>query len=597
MKKKTKGKVLSIILVSSVLTMTACNFQKKDITLDNNGTCIDKEIGESKKGDEVEKLTKEKSILLSANAKEDFNEKESSSFTLDKISELAINDENLEPICWKNSDNIIAVKVIENLKNCYEVYNIDVTKSEIKKITRINNVIYSSSLRVVNSNKLLFLDGLKLYSYDLIEDAYEEVYDFDLIKKDIEAQYKDYYIKTESKDIGDYVYNIVERKKKSEPEFIIESDIEINKLFNINLVEGSNKYVSVISPFPNSGEVIRIVDLDTKKVITSKRFDSLELGVKNHTGFKYNKEKDVFYINGNSFNGEYTTIYEYKLNNPDNLKEINNMLKLNVCSPIKWEDNDNFYFLAGNEENKNSIVRYNVSQGKMREVFKNKPEGVYSSLTLLNHTELIGFNYKKDISDKHSEESSFIGVIKGDTIKNIQKLPIEKVKGKGQNNTSILFNKMGDKFIYKQAYSYKRNGIGYTSAKFYIYEINNMESVLKCKNPITVNAVKFLGTPYTWGGSNPEEGFDCGGFVKYVYKQCGINISRVSYTQIKEGIKVSKENLKPGDLVFFGTFENPHHVGIYFGNGIYIHAPRTGDVVKLSPISRKDFLTGIRILK
>jgi hypothetical protein len=48
-------------------------------------------------------------------------------------------------------------------------------------------------------------------------------------------------------------------------------------------------------------------------------------------------------------------------------------------------------------------------------------------------------------------------------------------------------------------------------------------------------------------------------------------ISRVTYTQIKEGIKVSKENLKPGDLVFFGTFKNPHHVGIYFGNGIYIH--------------------------
>jgi len=111
---------------------------------------------------------------------------------------------------------------------------------------------------------------------------------------------------------------------------------------------------------------------------------------------------------------------------------------------------------------------------------------------------------------------------------------------------------------------------------------------------IIAYASTFLGTPYLWGGTSPA-GFDCSGFTQYVYAHFGISIGRTTFDQINNGVQVSKDNLKPGDLVFFGTFANPHHMGMYIGNNNYIHAPHTGDVIKVSALGRKDFVTARRV--
>lgn len=102
-------------------------------------------------------------------------------------------------------------------------------------------------------------------------------------------------------------------------------------------------------------------------------------------------------------------------------------------------------------------------------------------------------------------------------------------------------------------------------------------------NAILDTASKYLGTPYLWGGTSPS-GFDCSGFVQYVFKQNGISLSRTTYSQVTEGSAVSLSNLQPGDVVFFGDVSSPYHVGIYYGNGKYIHSPQTGDVVKISDL-------------
>lgn len=103
-----------------------------------------------------------------------------------------------------------------------------------------------------------------------------------------------------------------------------------------------------------------------------------------------------------------------------------------------------------------------------------------------------------------------------------------------------------------------------------------------------------LGKKYVWGATGPNT-FDCSGLTQWCYKQIGITIPRVSREQAKAGEPVSKANLKPGDLVFF---KNPiKHVGMYLGNDQYIHAPQTGDVVKISKLSsRKDYNTGRRFI-
>lgn len=97
---------------------------------------------------------------------------------------------------------------------------------------------------------------------------------------------------------------------------------------------------------------------------------------------------------------------------------------------------------------------------------------------------------------------------------------------------------------------------------------------------IIATAKKYIGVPYLWGGSTPS-GFDCSGFVQYVFKAHGISLNRTCETQYKHGTYVSKSNLKPGDLVFFqNTYKSGiSHVGIYIGNGQFIHASSSKGVV------------------
>ncbi len=103
-------------------------------------------------------------------------------------------------------------------------------------------------------------------------------------------------------------------------------------------------------------------------------------------------------------------------------------------------------------------------------------------------------------------------------------------------------------------------------------------------------AYNHLGKAYVYGATGPSN-FDCSGFTQYVYrKAAGVDISRTTYSQIGVGVSVSRDQLQPGDLVF------PHagHVGIYVGGGNMIHAPQTGDVVKVSPVY--NFYAARRIL-
>ena len=97
-------------------------------------------------------------------------------------------------------------------------------------------------------------------------------------------------------------------------------------------------------------------------------------------------------------------------------------------------------------------------------------------------------------------------------------------------------------------------------------------------------AMQYLGVPYVWGGSSPSTGFDCSGFTSYVYAQIGIYLPHHAASQYGYGVPVSYDDLQAGDLVFFSGLG---HMGMYIGGGQFIHAPHTGDVVKISSMGER----------
>ena len=95
-------------------------------------------------------------------------------------------------------------------------------------------------------------------------------------------------------------------------------------------------------------------------------------------------------------------------------------------------------------------------------------------------------------------------------------------------------------------------------------------------------AKHFIGTRYEWGGTSPRSGFDCSGFVRFVYGHFGVSLAHSSYAQFDVGRRVSRRSLRAGDLVFF---DGLGHVGIYIGNGRFIHAPHTGTRVRIETLA------------
>ena len=98
-----------------------------------------------------------------------------------------------------------------------------------------------------------------------------------------------------------------------------------------------------------------------------------------------------------------------------------------------------------------------------------------------------------------------------------------------------------------------------------------------------------MGTPYKWGGEQPG-GFDCSGLIQWAYAQKGVQVPRVAADQAKAGVAVPRDQLAPGDLIPFADSSGyVHHIGLYIGGDQFLHAPRTGDVIKVSSLSEPHY--------
>lgn len=137
---------------------------------------------------------------------------------------------------------------------------------------------------------------------------------------------------------------------------------------------------------------------------------------------------------------------------------------------------------------------------------------------------------------------------------------------------------------------------GYVSGD-YVKEVSvDMNAAASGKGQEVANyAMQFLGYRYVYGGASPS-GFDCSGFTSYVYKQFGYYLNRCAADQLDNGVPVSRDQLQPGDIVIFkkgNTTARATHVGLYIGNGNFIHASNPSSGVKINNLSQDYYATGL----
>lgn len=108
----------------------------------------------------------------------------------------------------------------------------------------------------------------------------------------------------------------------------------------------------------------------------------------------------------------------------------------------------------------------------------------------------------------------------------------------------------------------------------------------KSKSSLLVKAKSMIGKPYRYGGNHPSTGFDCSGFVQYSHAAIGIKLPRTAALQKKATHRINKQQLRPGDLVFFRISRKRYvsHVGIYLGGGKFIHSPSSGKHVSIASL-------------
>lgn len=107
------------------------------------------------------------------------------------------------------------------------------------------------------------------------------------------------------------------------------------------------------------------------------------------------------------------------------------------------------------------------------------------------------------------------------------------------------------------------------------------------RDQVVAAGLDAIGTPYTWGGEDPDDGFDCSGLVAFVYREiAGMDLPRRARDQRAKGANVAKSKLQPGDLVFFNTRGRGavSHVGIYIGDDKFVHAPTSGSTVRIDSL-------------
>ena len=264
------------------------------------------------------------------------------------------------------------------------------------------------------------------------------------------------------------------------------------------------------------------------------------------------------------------------------------------------EGNKTFYYKNGNKvkgwveangEKYYFMNSFEMAQSRYRTIggvdYYFKADGTLAANEVVKTTDGI---FRFDANGKKVENEKYAEVVDCDFL-TIRAASNAKAEEKGKLNPGTLIKITGEANGWNRIETLDGEK-GWVSSDYLNYNIPVNEKVQKV---ISVAKAQ-MGKPYRWGATGPNS-FDCSGLMQYAFKNgAGISLPRVSRDQANVGKKVSKAELQPGDLVFFAKGGRIHHVGMYLGNDQYIHAPQTGDVVKISKLSARKMIVARRVV-
>lgn len=371
---KEKICVVSTIVMFITLCLSGCSMQK-NITLNDEG-----------KSERKEKIN-----------------------TLERVKQLNINEKkSYMPIYWKDDNNIIAINN-ETTGNNYGFYNINLENSEATKINEFKVVIASNEVIKGRNNKhLLLIKDKKLLLYDAENNTIQEIYNLDKLVKEIETEYK------------------------------IENDTDFLGKSTFEVVNGSDKYVSIIAKKQCDGyhyNYVKIIDLETNEIIELAPKEDLELST-----IFYSKSTKKFYVSSPS-----ERLYSFSLESPEDFKEV---IKIPHIDNYSWtvDYNGEFVYFFTNVE-KNEIIKYDVKNNNLAKI-----EGI-NFIENNEFDERIGDIYLrgnlisfKTFSFKNKDCNLYMGMVKENKINTFGKLKIEKTN-EAKNIFISLMNENGDKMF------------------------------------------------------------------------------------------------------------------------------------------------------
>ena len=265
------------------------------------------------------------------------------------------------------------------------------------------------------------------------------------------------------------------------------------------------------------------------------------------------------------------------------------------------EGNKTFYYKNGakvkgwveaNGEKYYFMNNFEMAQSRYRTIkdvdYFFKADGTLAANEVVKTTDGI---FRFDANGKKVENEKYAEVVDCDFL-TIRAASNAKAEEKGKLNPGTLIKITGEANGWNRIETADGEK-GWVSSDYLNY---NEPVNAKVQKVISVAKAQ-MGKPYRWGATGPSS-FDCSGLMQYAFKNgAGVSLPRVSRDQANVGKKVSKAELQPGDLVFFARGGRINHVGMYVGNDQYIHAPQTGDVVKISKLSSRTLYTARRVIQ